>query len=76
MLFLPKSGNKEAAGAFLQTLLTEDYQNSLVDGFGGSGFPILKSALELQFEKDMTPEYYTDEKWRTGGTAEDHLGLW
>ena len=56
-----KSGNKEAAWAFLQTLLTEDYQNSLVDGFGWSGFPILKSALELQFEKDMTPEYYTDE---------------
>ena len=25
-----KSGNKEAAWAFLQTLLTEDYQNSLV----------------------------------------------
>lgn len=56
-----KSKNKEAAWAFLQTLLTEDYQNSLVDGWGWSGFPILKSALELQFEKDMTPEYYTDE---------------
>lgn len=56
-----KSKNKEAAWTFLQTLLTEDYQNSLVDGWGWNGFPILKSALELQFEKDMTPEYYTDE---------------
>ena len=64
-------------GVFSRHWLTEDYQNSLVDGFGWRGiFPIRKSALELQFEKDMTPEHDTDDKWPTGGTAKDHLGLW
>ena len=56
-----KSQHKEAAWEFLQTLLTEEYQKSLVSDNGWSGFPILKSALDLQFEKDMTPEYYTDD---------------
>lgn len=56
-----KSKHKDAAWAFLQTLMSEDYQKKLVDDWGYAGFPILKSALDYQFEKDMTPEYYTDE---------------
>lgn len=56
-----RSKHKEGAFEFMQTLLSEEYQMSLVSGHGGWGFPVKKSALEAQFEKDMTPEYYTDE---------------
>lgn len=37
------------------------------------GFPILKSALDKQFEKDMTPEYYEDEN---GEKVEQEKTTW
>lgn len=57
-----KSKNKDGAWEFIKILLSDDYQNSLVSEWGSSwGFPLKKSALDKQFEKDMTPEYYEDE---------------
>lgn len=57
-----KSKKKDAAWEFVSSMLSEDYQQSLVEGNGsGWGFPIKISALEKMFEKDMTPEYYEDE---------------
>lgn len=56
-----KSKHKEAAWEFISTLLSEEYQQSLVSEHGGFGFPVKKSALDKQFEIDMTPEYYEDE---------------
>lgn len=58
------AGSKHKAGAweFIKTLISDEYQDSLVNSFGsGWGFPIKKSALEKQFEQDMTPDYYEDE---------------
>lgn len=55
-----KSKCKDGAWEFVKTFLSDEYQNSLVDGLGW-GFPVKKSALDKQFEKDMTPEYYEDE---------------
>ena len=57
-----KSKNKDGAWEFIQKLISEEYQSGLVSGRGtGWGFPVKKSALEKQFEKDMTPEYYENE---------------
>lgn len=56
-----KSKNKDGAWAFVKTLLSEEYQDGLIKGYGNFGFPIKKSSLEKQFKKDMTPEYYEDE---------------
>lgn len=57
-----KSKNKDGAWEFIKTLISDDYQNSLVSEHGSSwGFPLKISALDKQFEKDMTPEYYEDE---------------
>lgn len=57
-----KSKHKDAAWEFIHSMISEETQNGLIDQRGGSmGFPILKSALDKQFEKDMTAEYYTDE---------------
>ncbi len=57
-----KSKKKDAAWEFVSSMLSEDYQQSLVEGNGsGWGFPIKISALEKMFERDMTPEYYEDE---------------
>lgn len=57
-----KSKNKEAAWAFISSMLTEEYQESLTSSRGGGyGFPVSKAALEKQFEKDTTPDYYEDE---------------
>lgn len=56
-----KSKNKDGAWEYIKTLLSEEYQDSLVSEHGGWGFPVKKSALDKQFEKDMTPEYYEDE---------------
>lgn len=57
-----RSKNKDAAWEFIESLISEEAQNGLVAQDGSSsGFPILKSALDKQFEKDMTTEYYTDE---------------
>lgn len=56
-----KSDKKEAAWEFVKYFLSEEYQNELVSEHGGWGFPLKKSALEKQFEMDMTPSYYEDE---------------
>ena len=56
-----KSKNKDGAWEFMQVLLSEDYQDDLAEGRNGYGFPIKKSSLDKQFEKDMEPDYYEDE---------------
>lgn len=56
-----KSKHKDGAWEFIKTLLSEEYQQSLVTEHGGFGFPVKKSALDKQFELDMTPDYYEDE---------------
>lgn len=57
-----KSEHKDGAWEFMQYLLTEEYQDTLVSVEGSAwGFPIKKSALEKRLKQDMTPEYYTDE---------------
>lgn len=48
-----KSENKEGAWEFIKTFLEEDYQNNSVEW----NFPVLRSSLDAQFEKAMTPEY-------------------
>lgn len=56
-----KSKHKDGAWEYIKTLLSDEYQDSLISEHGGWGFPIKISALDKQFEKDMTPEYYEDE---------------
>lgn len=57
-----KSKHKEGAWEFMQRLLSEEYQDSMLSEHGNSfGFPVKKSALEKQFELDMTPDYFEDE---------------
>lgn len=56
-----KSKHKDGAWEFIKKLLSEEYQQGLVTGHGGWGFPVKKSALDKQFELDMTPDYYEDE---------------
>lgn len=56
-----KSKHKDGAWEFVKTMISGEYQDSLVDKHGSWGFPVKKSALEKQFEADMTPEYYEDE---------------
>lgn len=65
-----KSNHKEGAWEFLSTMLSKEYQESRMDDWG---FPILKSALDKQFEKDMTPEYYEDEN---GEKVEQEKTTW
>lgn len=52
-----KSENKEAAWEFIKSFLTEEYQakEDLWD------LPILKSAMDKKIEREMKPEYGTDE---------------
>ncbi len=52
-----KAENKEGAWEFLKSFLTEEYQKEDIEWY----FPVLKSALDAKFEKDMTPEYTEDE---------------
>ncbi len=57
-----KSKHKEGAWEFMQRLLSEEYQDSMLSEHGNSfGFPVKKSTLEKQFELDMTPDYFEDE---------------
>lgn len=56
-----KSKHKEGAWKFVESLISEEFQDSLISEHGNYGFPIKKSALEKQFELDMKPEYYEDE---------------
>jgi len=51
-----KAKNKEGAWEFVRMFMLEDYQTSL-----DWGFPILKSALEDNFQEAMKEESWTDE---------------
>ncbi len=72
------SKNKEGVWEFFKFLMTEERQENLQSA--NAGFPILRSALEKQFEEDMEPEYYEDTDgtqkempkgvWTTGSTGE------
>lgn len=65
------SKNKEGVWEFIKFLLEEERQENLQSA--NAGFPVLRSALEKQFEKDMTPEYYED----TDGTKKEKpKGVW
>ncbi len=46
---------KEGAWEFIKSFLSEEYQNENIEW----DFPVLRSALEERFAKDMTPEYET-----------------
>ena len=48
-----KSQNKDGAWEFIKTFIEEDYQKNSVEWY----FPVLRTALDAQFEKAMTPEY-------------------
>ncbi|HBA69772.1 MAG TPA: hypothetical protein DCZ40_10520, partial [Lachnospiraceae bacterium] len=54
-----RSKNKDGAWQFIRRQLTKEAQESNA-GRGGFGFPVMKSALEKQFEEDMKEEYYED----------------
>lgn len=54
-----KSPYKEGAWQFIRQGLTKEAQEGSAQG-GDFGFPVMKSALEKQFEEDMTEEYYED----------------
>ncbi len=56
-----KSKHKDGAWEFVKTIISDEYQDSLVSEHGSWGFPVKKSSLERQFELDSTPEYYEDE---------------
>lgn len=56
-----KSKYKDGVWEFMKTLLEAEYQDGLVNEYGGFGFPVRKESLEKQFAIDMTPEYYEDE---------------
>lgn len=50
---------KEGIWEFIRFYLSEERQMNA--GLPDGGFPILKAALEKQFEKDMEQQYFTDE---------------
>ena len=52
------SENKEGVWEFFRFLLEKERQENLQSANGG--FPVMRSALEKQFEKDMQAEYYED----------------
>lgn len=52
------SENKEGVWEFIRFNVSRERQENV--GSPNGGFPILKSALEKQFEKDMEPEYTKD----------------
>ncbi len=72
------SKNKEGVWEFFRFLLEKERQENLQSA--NAGFPVMRSALEKQFEKDMQVEYYEDvdgekkEKpkcwWTTGKNGE------
>lgn len=68
-----KSQHKEGAWEFMKTVLSEEYQDSLVSEHGAWGFPVKKSSLEKQFELDMTPGYYEDAE---GNKVENPKTTW
>ncbi len=48
-----KSENKDGAWEFIKTFIEEDYQKNSIEW----SFPVLRSALDAQFEEAMTAEY-------------------
>lgn len=52
-----KAQNKEGAWEFLKSFLSEEYQKNYISWY----MPVLKSALDAQFEEDMTPEYFEED---------------
>lgn len=56
-----KSKNADGAWDFISTFISKDFQEGSVEELGGWGFPVMKSAIDKQFELDMTPEYTKDE---------------
>ena len=52
------SKNKEGVWEFFRFLMTKERQENLQSA--NAGFPIMRSALEKQFEEDMQAEYYED----------------
>ncbi len=73
MAMTAKSKHKDGAWEFIKTVLSEEYQDSLIDEYGGFGFPVKKSSLDKQFELDMTPNYYEDEN---GNKVESPKTTW
>lgn len=73
MAMSAKSEYKDGAWEFMKTILSDEYQDSLVSEYGGWGFPVKKSSLEKQFELDMTPDYYEDEE---GNKIENPKTTW
>lgn len=65
------SKNKEGVWEFIKFLLEEERQENLQSANGG--FPLMRSALEKQFEKDMQAEYYED---ADGTKKEKSKGVW
>lgn len=61
MALSAKSKQKEGAWEFMQTMISKEYQDSLISDHGGWGFPVRKESLEKQFEQDMEAEYFEDE---------------
>lgn len=68
-----KSKHKDGAWEFMKTILSDEFQDSLISEYGGWGFPVKKSALDKQFELDMTPDYYEDEE---GNKIENPKTTW
>ena len=68
-----KSKNKEGAWEFVKGILSQEYQDSLIQENGGWGFPVKKSSLEKQFDLDMTQEFYEDE---SGNQIEQPKTTW
>lgn len=68
-----KSKNKEGAWEFIKSILSQEYQDSLIQEHGGWGFPIKKSSLEKQFDLDMTQDFYEDEN---GNQVEQAKTTW
>lgn len=68
-----KSKNKEGAWEFVKSILSQEYQDSLVQEHGGWGFPVKKTSLEKQFDLDMTQEFYEDEN---GNQTEQAKTTW
>lgn len=65
------SKNKEGVWEFFRFLLEEERQENLQSA--NAGFPVMRSALEKQFEKDMQAEYYEDVD---GEKKEKPKGTW
>ncbi len=57
-----RSGKKEGVWEFIQFLLSDEYQNGLVDGDYGfvMKIPVKKSAIDQMCEAEMEKEFYSD----------------